>query len=55
MGAESGIMLAFAGIYLNAVQAVPECLRVKAGQEINASRFETRRYAAIKGATTECA
>ena len=30
-----------------------ECLRVKKGMEIVASRFESRRYAAIKGATTE--
>ena len=30
-----------------------ECLKVKPGQEILASRLETRRYAALKGATTE--
>ncbi len=30
-----------------------ECLKVKAGKEEIASRLETRRYAAIKGATTE--
>ena len=30
-----------------------ECLKVKPGQDINASRLETRRYAALKGATTE--
>jgi hypothetical protein len=30
-----------------------ECLKVKAGQETNAAFLETRRYAAIKGATTE--
>ncbi len=30
-----------------------ECLRVKSGQDVNASRLETRRYAALKGATTE--
>jgi len=30
-----------------------ECLRVKKGMEKLASRLETRRYAAIKGATTE--
>ena len=30
-----------------------ECLRVKAGQALNASRLETRRYAALQGATTE--
>lgn len=30
-----------------------ECLKVKPGQELMASRLETRRYAAILGATTE--
>ncbi len=30
-----------------------ECLKVKPGQEVVASRLETRRYAALKGATTE--
>lgn len=30
-----------------------ECLKVKAGMDAVASRVETRRYAAIKGATTE--
>ncbi|ASP40783.1 hypothetical protein CHH28_01180 [Bacterioplanes sanyensis] len=30
-----------------------ECLKVKAGMETVASRFETRRYAAMMGATTE--
>ncbi len=30
-----------------------ECLKIRAGQEIIASRLETRRYAALKGATTE--
>lgn len=30
-----------------------ECLRVKAGKELLASRLETRRYAALLGATTE--
>ena len=30
-----------------------ECLKVKPGQEIIASRLESRRYAALKGATTE--
>lgn len=30
-----------------------ECLRVKPDQELNASRLETRRYAALRGATTE--
>jgi len=30
-----------------------ECLKVKEGMEVAASRLETRRYAAIKGATTE--
>lgn len=30
-----------------------ECLKVKAGMEVYASRFETRRYAGLLGATTE--
>jgi hypothetical protein len=30
-----------------------ECLKVKEGMDLAASRLETRRYAAIKGATTE--
>lgn len=30
-----------------------ECLKIKAGAELAASRLETRRYAALKGATTE--
>jgi hypothetical protein len=30
-----------------------ECLKIKDGMELAASRLETRRYAAIKGATTE--
>ncbi|MEA1983428.1 MAG: choice-of-anchor J domain-containing protein [Campylobacterota bacterium] len=30
-----------------------ECLKVKSGQELMASRLETRRYAAMLGATTE--
>jgi secreted PhoX family phosphatase len=30
-----------------------ECLKVKSGMELAASRLETRRYAAYKGATTE--
>jgi secreted PhoX family phosphatase len=30
-----------------------ECLKVKPGMDIAASRLETRRYAALKGATTE--
>jgi len=30
-----------------------ECLKVKEGQELAASRLETRRYAAMKGVTTE--
>ena len=30
-----------------------ECLKLKAGMELPASRFETRRYAALLGATTE--
>ena len=31
----------------------PECLRVRPGSETVASRLETRRYAALRGATTE--
>ena len=31
----------------------PECLQVRVGMEIVASRLETRRYAAVLGATTE--
>jgi len=34
-------------------EAGQECLRVKAGMETAASRLETRRYAAMQGATTE--
>lgn len=30
-----------------------ECLKLKAGQDLAASRLETRRYAALKGATAE--
>lgn len=30
-----------------------ECLQIKKGMEVAASRLETRRYAALKGATTE--
>lgn len=33
--------------------AEPECLRVRPGNDIIASRLETRRYAALRGATTE--
>lgn len=34
-------------------QAVDECLRFKAGMETLTSRLETRRWAALRGATTE--
>ncbi|MCW8838618.1 MAG: DUF839 domain-containing protein, partial [Thiovulaceae bacterium] len=33
--------------------AYQECLKIKTGQEIAAAYLETRRYAALKGATTE--
>lgn len=36
-------------------QEAGECLKLKPGQERLASRLETRRYAALKGATTELA
>lgn len=34
-------------------EASPECLKVKPGMDAVASRVETRRYASMKGATTE--
>ena len=37
----------------SAANGVKECLKVKDGMDFAASRLETRRYAAIKGATTE--
>ena len=37
----------------SAANGVRECLKLKDGMEFAASRLETRRYAAIKGATTE--
>ena len=40
----------FTGSVANGVR---ECLKVKPGMELAASRLETRRYAAIMGATTE--
>jgi secreted PhoX family phosphatase len=41
------------GFTASAANGVKECLKVKDGMELAASRLETRRYAAIKGATTE--
>lgn len=41
------------GFTASAANEVKECLKVKDGMEFAASRLETRRYAAIKGATTE--
>ncbi len=41
------------GFTASAANEVKECLKVKDGMELAASRLETRRYAAIKGATTE--
>lgn len=40
-------------VSINAGGNGQECLKVKAGMEQAASRLETRRYAAMKGATTE--
>ncbi len=40
----------FTGSVANEVR---ECLKVKPGMDLAASRLETRRYAAVKGATTE--
>lgn len=42
-----------AGFTPSAANEVQECLKVKDGMDFAASRLETRRYAAIKGATTE--
>ena len=41
------------GFTASAANGVRECLKLKDGMELAASRLETRRYAAIKGATTE--
>jgi len=40
-------------ISINTEDAGHECLKVKPGMELAASRLETRRYAAMMGATTE--
>ncbi|WP_394850479.1 DUF839 domain-containing protein [Pendulispora brunnea] len=42
----------FTSVNTDSVAAL-ECLKLKPGKEMLASRFETRRYAAYKGATTE--
>jgi hypothetical protein len=42
-----------AGFTGSTANGVKECLKVKDGMDFAASRLETRRYAAIKGATTE--
>ncbi|SON56365.1 alkaline phosphatase [Hartmannibacter diazotrophicus] len=41
------------GFTASAANDVKECLKVKDGMDFAASRLETRRYAAVKGATTE--
>ena len=41
------------GFSPSAANGVRECLKVRDGMDFAASRLETRRYAAIKGATTE--
>ena len=41
------------GFAASAANGAKECLKVKDGMDLAASRLETRRYAAIKGATTE--
>ena len=41
------------GFTASAANGVKECLKIKDGMDFTASRLETRRYAAIKGATTE--
>ena len=41
------------GFTASAANGVKECLKLKDGMDLAASRLETRRYAAIKGATTE--
>jgi hypothetical protein len=38
---------------VNTGESGPECLQVRVGMEVVASRLETRRYAAMLGATTE--
>jgi uncharacterized protein len=50
MGEDGTCAQGFTG---SAAKGVRECLKVKEGMELAASRLETRRYAAIKGATTE--
>jgi hypothetical protein len=41
------------GFTASAANGVHECLKIKDGMDFAASHLETRRYAAIKGATTE--
>jgi secreted PhoX family phosphatase len=50
IGEEGGCPEGFRGSNAN---GVPECLKVKPGMELAASRLETRRYASMLGATTE--
>ena len=50
MGEDGSCGEGFTGSVANEVR---ECLKVKPGMDLAASRLETRRYAAIKGATTE--
>lgn len=42
-----------AGFGASVANGVKECLKVKQGMELAASRLETRRYAALQGATVE--
>ncbi len=50
MGEDGGCA---AGFTPSVANGVAECLKLKDGMEMAASRLETRRYAAIKGATVE--
>ncbi len=50
MGEDGSCGEGFTGSVANEVR---ECLKVKPGMDLAASRLETRRYAAVKGATTE--
>jgi secreted PhoX family phosphatase len=43
----------FASVTLGHAKASTECLRVPPGKEVLASRLETRRFAGLRGATTE--
>ena len=43
----------FTSVYIGHAKPRAECLRVQPGKEVLASRLETRRFAAMRGATTE--